>query len=122
MTVIVLFGGRSDERHVSVASAQNIVRTLGAPLAWFWAPNGAVYDVNREELLAHPNPLTNDFQPSRPAIWPGLRPGTPRRGRRRRNGRADDGSARHPVHRELNDSTVALPKRSRWNFIPGRAR
>jgi D-alanine-D-alanine ligase len=72
MTVIVLFGGRSDERHVSVASAQNVVRTLGSPLAWFWAPNGAVYDVNREELLAHPNPFTNDFQPSRPAIWPDL--------------------------------------------------
>jgi D-alanine-D-alanine ligase len=72
MTVIVLFGGRSDERHVSVASAQNVVRTLGSPLAWFWAPNGAVYDVNRDELLAHPNPFTNDFQPSRPAIWPDL--------------------------------------------------
>jgi D-alanine-D-alanine ligase len=52
MTVIVLFGGRSDERHVSVASAQNVVRTLGAPLAWFWNPNGAVHDVNRDELLA----------------------------------------------------------------------
>jgi D-alanine-D-alanine ligase len=72
MTVIVLFGGRSDERHVSVASAQNVVRALGAPLAWFWAPNGAVHDVNREELLAHPNPFTNDFQPSRPAIWSDL--------------------------------------------------
>ena len=72
MTVIVLFGGRSDERHVSVASAQNIVRTLGAPLAWFWAPNGAVHDVNRDELLSHPSPFTNDFQPSRPAIWPDL--------------------------------------------------
>ncbi|HEY4642557.1 MAG TPA: ATP-grasp domain-containing protein [Thermoanaerobaculia bacterium] len=72
MTVIVLFGGRSDERHVSVASAQNVVRTLGAPLAWFWAPNGAVYDVNREELFAHSNPFVNDFQPSRPAIWPDL--------------------------------------------------
>jgi D-alanine-D-alanine ligase len=72
MTVIVLFGGRSDERHVSVASAQNVVRTLGAPLAWFWAPNGAVYDVNREELFAHSNPFVNDFEPSRPAIWPDL--------------------------------------------------
>src|SRR4051794_17159478 len=72
MTVIVLFGGRSDERHVSVASAQNVVRTLGAPLAWFWAPSGAVYDVNREELLAHSNPFLNDFEPSRPAIWPDL--------------------------------------------------
>jgi D-alanine-D-alanine ligase len=72
MTVIVLFGGRSDERHVSVASAQNVVRTLGAPLAWFWAPSGAVHDVNREELLAHPNPFISDFAPSRPAIWPDL--------------------------------------------------
>jgi D-alanine-D-alanine ligase len=72
MTVIVLFGGRSDERHVSVASAQNVVRTLDAPLAWFWAPNGAVYDVDRDELLSHRNPFMNDFQPSRPAIWPDL--------------------------------------------------
>lgn len=72
MTVIVLFGGRSDERHVSVASAQNIVRALDTPLAWFWAPNGSVYDVNRDDLLAHPRPFTNDFHPSRPAIWPDL--------------------------------------------------
>lgn len=84
MTVIVLFGGRSDERHVSVASAQNVVRTLNAPrdretvrprdpvLAWFWAPNGAVHDVNRDEILSHPHPFTSDFQPSRPAIWPDL--------------------------------------------------
>lgn len=72
MTTIVLFGGRSDERHVSVASAQNVVRALSAPLAWFWAPNGAVYDVNCDELLAHPQPFTNDFHPSRPAIWPDL--------------------------------------------------
>jgi len=72
MTVIVLFGGRSDERHVSVASAQNIVRSLDAPLAWFWAPNGAVHDVHRDDLLHHENPFTNDFEPSRPAIWPDL--------------------------------------------------
>jgi D-alanine-D-alanine ligase len=72
MTVIVLFGGRSDERHVSVASAQNIVRALDAPLAWFWAPNGAVHDVHRDDLLSHKNPFTDDFEPSRPAIWPDL--------------------------------------------------
>jgi D-alanine-D-alanine ligase-like ATP-grasp enzyme len=72
MTTIVLFGGRSDERHVSVASAQNIVRELGASLAWFWSPNGAIVDVNRDELLAHQDPFTEDFQPSRPAIWPDL--------------------------------------------------
>jgi len=84
MTVIVLFGGLSDERHVSVASAQNIVRTLNGPrdretaqprdpvLAWFWAPNGSVHDVNCDDLLAHPQPFTDDFHPSRPAIWPDL--------------------------------------------------
>jgi D-alanine-D-alanine ligase len=78
MTVIVLFGGRSDERHVSVASAQNVVRTLetprrdDAPLAWFWAPDGAVYDVRTDELLAHQQPFISDFHPTRPAIWPDL--------------------------------------------------
>ena len=53
MTTIILFGGRSDERHVSVASAQNLARTLGtpAPLCWFWAPDGAVHDTAIPELL-----------------------------------------------------------------------
>ena len=48
------------------------MRTLGSPLAWFWAPSGAVYDVNRDELLAHQKPFTADFDPSRPALWPDL--------------------------------------------------
>jgi D-alanine-D-alanine ligase len=72
MTTIVLFGGPSDERHVSVASAQNIVRALGAPLAWFWAPDGPIHDVALEDLLAHQRPFEVDFQPRRPAIWPNL--------------------------------------------------
>lgn len=72
MTVVVLFGGRSDERQVSVASGQNVVRALGSPLAWFWAPNGAVHDVGVQELLAHQRPFEVDFVSSRPAIWPDL--------------------------------------------------
>ena len=72
MTVIVLFGGRSDERQVSVASAQNIVRALGSPLAWFWATNGAIHDVSVQELLAHQRAFEVDFVPTRPAIWPDL--------------------------------------------------
>ena len=72
MPVIVLFGGRSDERHVSVASAQNVVRTLGGPLAWFWAPAGEIHDVAVEDLLAHQNAFTEDFRPKRPAVWPDL--------------------------------------------------
>ena len=72
MTLIVLFGGPSDERHVSVASAQNIVRTLGDVFAWFWAPGGAVYDVAPDDLLAHERPFEIDFIPKRPAIFPDL--------------------------------------------------
>jgi D-alanine-D-alanine ligase len=74
MTNIVLFGGASDERHVSVASAQNVARALGspAPLCWFWTPEGAVHDVALAELLAHQRPFEIDFHPSRPAIWPTL--------------------------------------------------
>jgi len=72
MTIIVLFGGPSDERHVSVASAQNIVRTLGNPLAWFWAPDGPVHDVAPADLLAHQRPFEIDYVPSRPAIFPDI--------------------------------------------------
>ncbi len=72
MTVIVLFGGPSDERHVSVASAQAIVRALPDVLAWFWAPNDAVHDVALSDLLAHQRPFEADFAPSRPASWPTL--------------------------------------------------
>jgi len=72
MTTIVLFGGPSDERHVSVASAQNVVRALGNPLAWFWAPDGPVHDVALEDLLSHRRPFEADFNPKRPAIWPSI--------------------------------------------------
>ena len=72
MTTIVLFGGPSDERHVSVASAQNIIRALESTLAWFWAPEGAVHDVSTDDLLSHQQPFEVDFQPKRPALWPNL--------------------------------------------------
>ena len=72
MTTIVLFGGRSNERHVSVASAQNVARALANPLCWFWAPGGAVHDVSVAELLAHQRPFERDFDPGRPAIFPDL--------------------------------------------------
>jgi D-alanine-D-alanine ligase len=73
-TIIVLFGGTSDERHVSVASAQNVLHSLtgGEVLAWFWAPNGSVHDVAVREVLAHQQPFVADFVPSRPAIFPDI--------------------------------------------------
>lgn len=71
-TTIVLFGGPSDERHVSVASAQAIVRVLDRPLAWFWTPEGAIHDVAIDDLLGHQRPFEVDFQPARPAIFQDL--------------------------------------------------
>lgn len=71
MQIIVFFGGTSDERHVSVASAQNVLRALdGQALAWFQSADGAVYDVGVREVLAHERPFVADFVPSRPAIFP----------------------------------------------------
>ena len=72
MTPIVLFGGPSDERHVSVASAQNIVRALPDALAWFWTPEGAIHDVAPADLFAHQRAFEVDFLPARPAIFPTL--------------------------------------------------
>ena len=72
MTTIVLFGGPSDERHVSVASAQNVLRVMPEALAWFWSPDGMVYDVAVREVLAHQRPFEIDFAPSRPAIFPDI--------------------------------------------------
>ena len=72
MTTIVLFGGRSDERHVSVASAQNVARVLDRPLCWFWAPEGAIHDTSVDELSVHRRPFETDFRPRRPALWPDL--------------------------------------------------
>jgi D-alanine-D-alanine ligase len=72
LTVIILFGGCSDERHVSVASAQNVARALPSSLCWFWTPEGDVHDVSLAELLSHQRPFEIDYRPSRPAIWPTL--------------------------------------------------
>ncbi|HVG24982.1 MAG TPA: ATP-grasp domain-containing protein [Thermoanaerobaculia bacterium] len=72
MQTIVLFGGPSDERHVSVASAQAIARALPDALTWFWTPEGAVHDVAPADLLGHQRPFELDFVPARPAIFPTL--------------------------------------------------
>lgn len=69
-TTILLFGGRSDERHVSVASAQAVAVTLDKPLCWFWAPNGAIHDIRIDDLVKHERPFEIDFVPVRPAIFP----------------------------------------------------
>ncbi len=63
--VIVLFGGSSSERRVSVASAQHLSSIIPYAELWFWSPNGAVLRVNPDDLSSHQNPYDSDFNPTR---------------------------------------------------------
>jgi D-alanine-D-alanine ligase len=67
--VVLLFGGTSSERRVSVASAQNLCQTRPDAACWFIAANGHVHEVQRDVLLAHDRPFELDFQPAAPAKW-----------------------------------------------------
>jgi D-alanine-D-alanine ligase len=62
-TRILVCGGTSDERRVSVASAQNVVATRADFRIWFVDPGGAVHECAAERLLAHERPFENDFDP-----------------------------------------------------------
>src|SRR5947199_947764 len=70
--VTVRFGGTSDGRRVSVASAQNVSAVLDEAEAWFLAPSGAVHRVTREELAGFQRPFERDFLPARSAEFPSV--------------------------------------------------
>jgi D-alanine-D-alanine ligase len=67
--IVLLFGGPTRERLVSVASAQNVATLLDAPRCCFWAANGTVFELPREELLRQERPFEQEFVPRRPARW-----------------------------------------------------
>ncbi|MCK6599060.1 MAG: ATP-grasp domain-containing protein [Bdellovibrionaceae bacterium] len=60
--VVLIFGGTSSERLVSVASAQNLVAYLQEPELYFINSDGKWVETNKKELLAHQNPFTQIFQ------------------------------------------------------------
>lgn len=64
---ILLFGGPTRERLVSVASAQTVVGELDAPRCWFWAPDGGVHEIPAAELRAHERPFEIGLVPRTPA-------------------------------------------------------
>jgi D-alanine-D-alanine ligase len=70
--VVILFGGSSSERRVSVASAQNVSELMPEAALWFWAPSGAVHRITPDELAAHQNSFTSDFTPRSGASYPSL--------------------------------------------------
>jgi D-alanine-D-alanine ligase len=61
--VVILFGGSSTERRVSVASAQHVADLLPEAEPLFFAETGAVFRTRREQLLAFQRPFENDFVP-----------------------------------------------------------
>lgn len=70
--VIILFGGGSSERLVSVASAQNLSTHLPGAACWFIDPSGAVFEVERSVLAAHANPFEKQFVPGGTESFPSL--------------------------------------------------
>lgn len=61
---LLLFGGNSDERFVSVASAQNLASQFAFSELWFVLPEGHICKIEKTELLQHKNPFKNPLTPS----------------------------------------------------------
>ena len=61
--MILVFGGESGERRVSVASAQNMLQQVGSCRCWFWNPEGLLFEITAQELLEHQNVFESDFIP-----------------------------------------------------------
>ncbi len=70
--VIILFGGSSSERLVSVASAQNVSTQLPDAACWFQSRQGAIFTVTHEVLGAHARPFEQEFSPPGTAAFPTL--------------------------------------------------
>jgi D-alanine-D-alanine ligase len=70
--LLVLFGGTSNERLVSVASAQNVTRLLPGATAWFMAADESVTPVDVAALHAHQNPFVDAFRPSASPAYPSI--------------------------------------------------
>ena len=60
---IILFGGSSEERLVSVASAQNLSRAIPEAELWFMNKKGGIYKISPSELAEHIDPFMVPFEP-----------------------------------------------------------
>jgi len=66
---ILWFGGESEERMVSVASAQNLVREFPFDAIYFWTPDARVYQEKPESLLSHTLPFTEAYSPKGQLVY-----------------------------------------------------
>lgn len=74
---VVLFGGSSEERLVSVASAQNLAAHLPEASFWYWGKDDRIFVIGQEELKAHQNAFTTEFVPKVPAGFPSMQAAIP---------------------------------------------
>lgn len=63
---VILFGGSSEERLVSVASAQNIATVIPEATLWFWTKDGKIHEISATELSSHAEAFTKEFVPVSP--------------------------------------------------------
>ena len=66
---ILIFGGKSDERLVSFASAQNLCNKHDFAHHWFLNYSGEIFELSKNEILSHPNPFENEFRPQKNPIF-----------------------------------------------------
>ena len=74
---ILLFGGNSDERLVSVASAQNLSAQFRFSQLWFLNTAGAVFRVSPAELESHTKVFETEVRPRENVLWPSIEKGLP---------------------------------------------
>lgn len=67
---IILFGGNSEERLVSVASAQNLSKQIPEAELWFLSQMGEIYKISTDELGSHQNPFMVQFKPAGKVTYP----------------------------------------------------
>jgi D-alanine-D-alanine ligase len=65
---VLLFGGNSEERLVSVASAQNLARHFQFGEIWFLHKNGPLSKISQGELLGHADAFQTEFKTSQPSF------------------------------------------------------
>lgn len=70
--VVILFGGASSERLVSVGSAQNMSEHLTDAACWFLSTSGQITEVSPLFLAAHQRPFQNEFVPPSPPAFSSL--------------------------------------------------
>lgn len=76
--IYLLFGGSSEERLVSVASAQNVAAQLTHPHLWFLSFEGKVFEVTHDELVGHKDPFTKNFVPKSQPLYSSMKEALPK--------------------------------------------